>query len=196
MSAISFFEDCSLGQSPITKTTNGQSDPLEGYETGYQAGWDDAVKAHQNAQSHLTSTLTQNLEQVEFTLVEAQTQLLTKIRPVLKEIFNTLLPCLNQESLRSLVSHEIESLIKTHAATDISIVVSEHDEATVAALLNSTKALSEIPLSAKETLSEGQAYVTCATVQRKIDVHQTITEVQNTIDGFLNQPELEQSHVR
>jgi flagellar biosynthesis/type III secretory pathway protein FliH len=107
MSAISFFEDCSLGQSPITKTTNGQSDPLEGYETGYQAGWDDAVKAHQNAQSHLTSTLTQNLEQVEFTLVEAQTQLLTKIRPVLKEIFNTILPCLNQESLRSLVSHDL-----------------------------------------------------------------------------------------
>lgn len=192
MTANSLFEDFSEGPNPPRTTSGGQSDPLEGYESGYQAGWDDAVKAHQESQTHLTSTLSQNLEQIEFTLIEAQTQLLSTIKPVMEEITHTLLPGLTNEGLRALVVTEIETLLKTNISKEISLVVSENDEPVVAAFLNSSRALSEVSLVAKETLSEGQAYVSCAAVQRKIDVGQALADIQTTIDSFLKQPELEQ----
>ncbi len=193
MSVAQFFEDFSDPSSLQRGRAKVAENPLDGYEEGYQAGWDDAVKAHQDAQTHLSSTLSQNLEQIEFTLVEAQSQLLSTIGPVLKEITKTLLPNLTSEALRALVVDEIETLLKTNVAKEISIVVSEQDESAVAAFLNSSRKLSEVSLTAKETLSDGQAYVSCAAVQRKIDVTQAISDIQTRIDSFLNQPELEQA---
>lgn len=192
MNAASFFEDFAVGPNAPQRASDGQSDPLEGYETGYQAGWDDAVKAHLDAQTHLTSTLSQNLEQIEFTLIEAQTQLLSTIKPVMEEITTTLLPGLTNEGLRALVVAEVEALLKSNLPKDVSLVVSPTDEATVAAFLNSSRALSDIPLVTKDTLSDGQAYISCAAIQRKIDVGQALAEIQTTIESFLKQPELEQ----
>ncbi len=196
MNASSFFEDFSQGPNAPKLSPDGQSDPLEGYETGYQAGWDDAVKAHQESQVHLTSTLSQNLEQIEFTLVEAQTQLLSTLKPVMEEITNTLFPGLVGEGLRALVVAEIETLLKTSLPKEIALVVSVQDEPTIAAFLNSSRTLSELSLVAKDTLAEGQAYVSCAAVQRKIDVGQAISDIHSTIEAFLRQPELEQANAR
>ena len=196
MSIASIFEDFSNSSASSNRQTGKQVDPLEGYETGYQSGWDDAVKAHLESHTHLSSTLAQNLEQIEFTMIEAQGQLLSTIKPVLEEITKTLLPGFSNESLRLLIINEVEELLKSNVARDISIVVSEHDEATVAAFLNTSRNLSEISLVAKETLGEGQAYVSCAAIQRKIDVGQALNEIQLTIESFLKQPELEQANAR
>lgn len=89
------------------------------------------------------------------TLIEAQTQHLKTMKPVLEEIMKTLLPSLQSEGLRALVVDEIETLLKTNASKDISLVVSEQDEMTVAAFLNSSRALSDISLITKDTLAEG-----------------------------------------
>lgn len=196
MSRVSFFENFSEGPNAPKQQSEGQSDPLEGYETGYQAGWDDAVKAHRHAQTHLSSTLSQNLEQIEFTLVEAQTQLLSTIKPVIKEIADTLIPGIAHEGLRALIVSEIDTLLKTSSPKEISLQISEKDEATIASFLNSSRALSEIFLVVKDTLAEGQAYVSCAEIRRKVDVGQALTEIQARFDSFLNQPELEQANGR
>lgn len=194
MNIASIFEDFSEGPNAPRQQSTGANDPLEGYETGYQAGWDDAVKAHQDSQLHLASTLSQNLEQIEFTLIEAQSQLLTTIKPVIEEITNTLLPGLTAEGLRALVVAEIDTLLKTNLPKEISLVVSVQDEPTVAAFLNTSRALSEISLVTKETLGEGQAYVSCSAIQRKIDVGMALSDIQTTIESFLKQPELEQAN--
>ena len=194
MSLSSIFEDFSSTADSHRRSGPSQADPLAGYESGYQSGWDDAVKAHQESRTHLSTTLAQNLEQVEFTLIEAQGQLLLTLKPVIEEITNTLLPGLATEGLRNLILVEVETLLKTNLAADISIVVSEQDEPIVAVLLNSSKELSEVNLAAKDTLSEGQAYVSCATNKRKIDVVQAMSDIQKTIDSFLNQPELEHAN--
>ena len=196
MSIATIFQDFS-DSLPSTARANGkQSDPLEGYESGYQSGWDDAVSAHQDSHTHLSTTLEQNLERIEFTLLEAQAQLLTSIKPVLAEVTNTLLPGLANEALRALLNEEVSNLLKFNLAADISIVVSEQDETTVAAFLNTSRKLSDVSLVAKETISEGQAYVSCTNVQRKIDITQALSEIQATLDSFLNQPELEQVNDR
>lgn len=193
MNAAPFFEDFSESPHATKQSSGGQGDPLEGYETDYQAGWDDAVKVHLDGQTHLTSTLSQNLEQVEFTLIEAQTQLLATIKPVIEEITATLLPGLVNEGLRALVVTEIDTLLKSNLPKDISLIVSPTDELPVAAFLNSSHALSEISLVTRDTLSEGQAYISCVAIKRKIDVGQALSEIQKTIESFLKQPELEQA---
>ena len=193
MSNPVFFEDFSTGASTVSHNGTGSADPLEGYETGYKAGWDDAVKAQLDSKAHLSTVLTQNLEQTEFTLVEAQAEILKAVKPVLDEITATLLPGLSNTALRTLISEEISALLKEYAPKDISIIVSEQDESPVAALLNSTRALSEISLTAKATIGEGQAYISCASQQNKIDVKQAIGDIQKTIETFLTQPVLERA---
>ena len=193
MNAASFFEDFSEGPHAPKRSSEGQGDPLERYEAGYQAGWDDAVKAHLDAQTHLNATLSQNLEQVELTLIEAQTQLLSTIKPVIEEITITLLPGLASEGLRALVVAEIDTLLKSNLPKDVSLIVSPTDEVPVAAFLNSSRVLSEISLVTRDTLSEGQAYISRTAIQRKIDVGQALSEIQKTIESFFKQPELGQA---
>ncbi len=193
MSNQVFFEDFSGSAGPSDPRGGSQSDPLEGYEVGYKAGWDDAVAAHQESKAHLSAVLSQNLEQTEFTLIEAQQEILKSIKPVLDEVTSTLLPGLSNTALRTLIAEEISQLLKEYAPKEVSIVVSEPDEAPVAALLNETRALSEISLDTKSTISEGQAYISCASQQSKIDVKQAITDIQSTIENFLSQPILERS---
>jgi flagellar biosynthesis/type III secretory pathway protein FliH len=195
MSTPVFFEDFSGGQNAPQRGSSQTSDPLEGYELGYKAGWDDAVKAHQESQTHLSTVLAQNLEQIEFSLVEAQTDILKSMKPVFNEITSTLLPGLSDSALRALIAEEIANLLKEHVPNSISIIVSEQDEAPVAALLNSTRELSEVSLISKASLSDGQAYISCADQNRKIDVGEAIGDIQIKIQDFLKQPELEQANV-
>ena len=195
MSAAMIFEDFSIGPSAIPALGPSTSDALEGYETGYKAGWDDALQAHKDSKTHLSTSLAHNLEQIEFTLIEAQSAVLASLRPVLNEVAATLLPGLSNTALQTLISSEIETLLKYHLPNEISLVVSEQDEATVATLLNATRALSEISLIAKDTLSDGQAFISCADAQRKVDVSQAILEIQASIQAFLQQPELEHANV-
>ena len=184
----------SSGTRKATQPGSQDGDPLEGYEVGYKAGWDDAVSANLDSKSHLATALAQNLEQVEFTLVEAQASILKAVKPVFEEITATLLPGFSNEALRALIAEEMSALLKDHMPQEVSIVVSESDEAPVAALLNSTRSLSEISLTAKSTLSDGQAYITCSEIQKKIDVKQAITDIQSTINDFLRQPEQERAN--
>lgn len=194
MSTPVFFEDFSgPSDSPIRGSSQG-SDPLEGYELGYRAGWDDAVKAHQESQIHLSTVLAQNMEQIEFSLVEAQVDILKSMKPVFNEITSTLLPGLSNEALRALIAEEISKVLEEHVPKSVSIVVSEQDEAPVAALLNSTRALSGVSLVSKTSLSEGQAYISYADQNRKIDVREAISEIQAKIENFLKQPELEHAN--
>ena len=110
------------------------------------------------------------------------------VRPVFDEIAATLLPGISNVALRALISDEIETLLREAAPKDISILVSEQDEASVAALLNATRALSDVSLQARATLSDGQAYISCGAKQNKIDVKQAIHDIQTTIDTFLDHP--------
>ncbi|MGB7317237.1 MAG: hypothetical protein WBC85_04650, partial [Planktotalea sp.] len=107
MNKSAIFEDFSAGPGAIEPRGSAQSDPLEGFEAGYKAGWDDAVAAQQGSQAHLSTVLAQNLEQAEFTLIEAQTEVLKSVKPVLNEITATLLPGLSSAALRALISEEI-----------------------------------------------------------------------------------------
>lgn len=194
MSISAIFEDFSQGPLAPASSNVGSGDPLEGYETGYKAGWDDAVKAQLETKSHLTSSLVRNLEQVEFTLAEAQAAVLQNLKPVIDEVMDTLLPGLGEHALRSLLSEEIREALKSHGSGDIQLVISEQDESTVAALLNSSRELSAIEVNAKDTIAEGQAYVSCNGAKRKIDVSDAVSRIQEKLTSFLTQPELEQTH--
>lgn len=197
MSTLSLFEDFSGHGAKAIRSGSDDliDDPLEGYETGYKAGWKDATKAHRDNCTHLASALSRNLEQIEFTMVEAQNHVLSALRPVLAEIANTLLPQLSKQALDQLLRSEIDPLLKELAPSEISLAVSPNDKAPIAKLLSRTPGLSAVPLVAKETIGEGQVYITCPSSNRKVDVNAAIGEIQMRLDSFLQQPELEHADV-
>lgn len=200
MTGLSIFEDFSNARAAQPRSAGTAAspagDPLEGYESGYKAGWDDASKAHQDSSTHLSSVLTRNLEQIDFTLVEAQALVLENLRPVLEEIMRTLLPALSPAAITQIIAEELAPLLKEHSPSEFTLTVSSADEAGLSAFLNASSTLSRIPVVAKDTIGEGQVYIGCPPGQRKIDIGAAIAEMQNRVSDFLENPQLEQANAK
>lgn len=192
MSMSALFADFSDEISAVRAPDAPNPDILDGYEAGYQAGWDDAVTSQKEARAHLGAALSNNLEQIEFTLVEAQTEILARLRPILEEISKTLLPDLSDKGLCSHLVKEVENLLRSANTQAVCLAVSAHDEEKVSELLKSLPDLSRVELVVKDTLGEGQSQITCSQVLKKTDLKQSIKDIQASIEGFLNQPKLEQ----
>src|SRR5690554_4305468 len=72
---------------------------LEAFESGYKAGWQDAVKAANDEAARISSDFAGNLQDVAFTMAEAQSGLLTALRPLLTGMVNSVLPHLARKTL-------------------------------------------------------------------------------------------------
>jgi len=195
MSAASYFEDFSTGVSAIATGQSGSSDQLASYETGFQAGWDDAIAANQKSNSHVSASLARNLEAIDFTMAEAQAQILAGLKPILDEIGETLLPGITQTALRSHITKEVTELLRIHSPSQIMLCVSDADKSSIDTLLLDAPETKQISVEIKDTLGEGQAYVRCAQLERKIDISQSIQDIRASIDAFVSPQEQEQAHV-
>lgn len=196
MSIASLFEDFSLGPMPASQEATETGEQLASYETGYKAGWDDATKAQEELSVHLSTALSRNIEQIEFTVAEAKSDILKGLRTVLSEVVQTVLPSMGETALRALVLEEIEALLDTASPSEITLLTSKTDFAAVSALRSQRPDLSAIHLEARDTLGDGQIYVTCKQDQRKIDLAQAIADINTSIQNFLDQPELEHAHAK
>lgn len=194
MSGKEFFEDFSVSRASLSNAKSGNADQLASYESGFQAGWDDAMAANQENSNHISASLARNLEAIDFTMAEAQSQLLCGLKPILDEVGKTLLPEIRSLALRDHISKEIENCLRTYTSSTIALVVSEADQQGVKELLSRTPETSKIALEVKSTLAEGQAYITCAQTDRKIDISQSIQEIISSFDSILDPQEQEKSH--
>ena len=84
--------------SEASSETN-EDQQLQAFEKGYQAGWDDAVKAQADSIAKVSAEFGQNLQDMSFTYHEALSKLTLSIQPVLAEIIDKLLPSLAQKTL-------------------------------------------------------------------------------------------------
>ena len=65
---------------------------LVSFESGYTAGWDDAVGAQERETSKISVSLANSLEDMSFTFHEAQNQLIESLDPMFKVLTSAILP--------------------------------------------------------------------------------------------------------
>jgi flagellar assembly protein FliH len=156
---------------------------LESFEAGYQAGWDDAIKAQADDKAKISADFGQNLQEMSFTYHEALSKLTASFDPIMRQITDKLLPEIMRTSLGAHIVEELSSMMKTHSAQPVEIVVAPMNVAMIQEIANG--AISEpFAVVSEESLGEGQAFVRIGTSEKQIDLDGLLKGVSEAMNAF------------
>jgi flagellar assembly protein FliH len=166
-----------------------EDEKLASFEAGYQAGWDDAVKAQADEKAHVGSEFAQNLQEMSFTFHEAHSRLTAALNPLMKQIVDKLLPRMARESLGGHILEQLEDMIGTQLSQPIQIIVSPRNADTVEAL--AAGALKDpFTVEAEDTLGDGQCFVRIGNLERFVDLDAVISEIAQAAPAVFERQEI------
>lgn len=159
---------------------------LQSFEEGYQAGWDDAVKAQTDATMKVSTELGQNLQDMSFTYHEALSKLTLSMEPMITQIVDKLLPSIARQAVGVHISSELYEMVKAAAGQPIEIVVAPENVETVKELgeNNLTEAFEIV---AEPSMGQGQAYVRIGNEEKNIDLDSIILGVSEALTAFFHE---------
>lgn len=152
------------------------------FEEGYQAGWDDAIRAENANQSNVSTEFAKNLLDIGFSFHEARTQIMRALRPLLLEIISKVVPHSMSETIGHSVLEELIPIIDSAANQPIKILVSADNIKAINAVLESEIA---VPLDVEEepTFSNGQVQIRCGNIEKNMNFEQVITRINDVVES-------------
>ncbi|WP_226625734.1 ABC transporter ATP-binding protein [Alloyangia pacifica] len=166
---------------------------LDAFDTGYRAGWDDAIKAQSEDAGRIASDFAQNLQDLGFTYNEAYRQVLEGVTPLLEEMLQALLPRMLHETLGLHLRDQLTALAQEIAHRAVVIAVAPGTSARIAPLLEQDFGF-PLRLEEDETLAEGQADLRFGETERQIDLSGLLEEVTRAVEGFAHDTRRNAAH--
>ena len=158
---------------------------LEAFEKGYQAGWEDAVKAQRETALRVSEDLAQNLQALSFTYQEARGAVIESLGPLLRQMVETVLPQLAHQSLPDRVAQEVESIIDRMGEHAIEIRAAPADIDAIEALLND-QPIGNVHVLPEASLAEGQVGIRLGDSEREIDLQDVLNGIERAVTGFFD----------
>ncbi|WP_195821150.1 ABC transporter ATP-binding protein [Roseobacter sp. MH60115] len=174
-------------------TEIAEDQQLQSFENGYQAGWDDAVKAQADSVAKISAEFGQNLHDMSFTYHEALSKLTSSMEPVMAEIVDKLLPPLTRDSLGMHIVDQLMEMIKEQPNQPIQIVVAPSQVETIQDLAEG-KLTDPFEVVAEQSLGDGQAFVRIGSVERSIDLDGVLAGIGKAIAAFFHEAEQEKEN--
>lgn len=169
------------GEGPCILTDVSLEDErLDAFEKGYQAGWDDSLKAQRDDARHIAADLAQNLRDLSFTYEEAYAAVLGATVPVVEQALQAVLPRLAQEMLLPRLSELLLKLARQHGRKPVHIIAAPDDQEALRHL-RATMPDIEVLLETDPALASGQVQLSFGEAEHEVDM----TEVLQTIDAAL-----------
>lgn len=164
-----------------------QEEKLTAYDSGYSAGWEDALAAQSEDQTRLRSELARNLQSLSFTYHEARSHVLEALEPLMEEVVGRLLPAIAREALGAVVLETLAPLVVELAETPLVLVLNPASRAAVESVV---KAATSLPLRIEDepSLSEGQVYLRFGNRETRINLDRAVTEIASAVRGYFAQP--------
>ncbi|MCA0941399.1 ABC transporter ATP-binding protein [Salipiger pacificus] len=166
---------------------------LESFESGYRAGWDDAIKAQSEESGRIASDFSQSLQDLSFTYNEAYRQMLDAVTPLLEDMLQALLPRLLHETLGLHLREQLGAMAQEIARREVLIAVAPGTSEQVAPLLEQDFGF-PLRLEEDETLAEGQADLRFGDTERQIDLSGLLEEVTRAVEGFAHDTRRNAAH--
>ncbi len=163
---------------------------LEAFEKGYQAGWDDSVKAAADDSRRVSADFAQNLRDLSFTYQEAYSAALNGLKPLLDQMIGTLLPRLARQSLGQQIIEEIEALARQQGPQPVELVTAPENTLTLETIL-SEKLSMPVTITEEATLGEGQAYLRFGSQEREIDLSGVLEGIEGKVAAFYEENQRE-----
>jgi flagellar biosynthesis/type III secretory pathway protein FliH len=155
---------------------------LEGYESGYKAGWDDATRAEAEAQGRIGAEFARNLQDLGFTFHEARSHVMHALEPLLTTMVERVLPDLVARTIGQTIIEELLPLASEAADVPIEVVVCPASRPALEPMLAGAK----LPFTLVEepTLAEGQVYLRSDQAERHIDFTDAVDRIGAAISGL------------
>ncbi|MCK8465410.1 flagellar biosynthesis protein [Aliiroseovarius sp. S1339] len=156
---------------------------LTSYETGYSAGWDDALKESDGDKGRIEAEFARNLEDLGFTFHEARSHVLGSLEPLLRAIVDTLLPEVVQEALGHVINDELLPLAEQAADTPIEVRVSAGSRPMLDHLMGRVNA-TPLEIFEDDTLPDGQVFLRSALSERCIDLTSALARIKGAVNAL------------
>lgn len=166
---------------------------LQAFENGYQAGWQDAMAAHETDQNRMSAELSQKFQEMSFTYHEARSKLLSSLQPVAAAMIEKLLPGLMRESLRANLAEQLEDILQQSTENAIELVVAPAQLEIVQEHMELQPGV-PFALKAEPSLGEGQVYLKVDQTERRIDIEDLYEQISQSLSCFVQQSTMEASH--
>ncbi len=166
---------------------------LASFDAGYQAGWEDALKAQQESSGQATINAAQHLQDMSFTYREAFLKLSEAMQPLLSQIVHKLLPEVSHQVLGVHILQQLNALMEANAENAIEIVVSQSEEE---GLQEALKNVAGVPfeIRADPVLLPGQAFLRVNNAEREINFKHVLEGISDAVEAFYDQTKLENSN--
>ncbi|MBD3665522.1 hypothetical protein H9Q16_16435 [Sulfitobacter sp. TSTF-M16] len=159
---------------------------LEAFDTGYRAGWEDAVKALEGGTDAAARGIAQTLQDMAFTLREATAHLHAAMQPLMQQIVNKLLPKIARPVIGAQIIEQIGLLTEQTAEYAIEITVAEDSLEGLQDLLGD-QTIGPFTLAGDPKLRIGQAYLRVNQTEREINFDAVLAGISEAFDAFYDQ---------
>jgi flagellar assembly protein FliH len=158
---------------------------LQAFENGYKAGWEDAVKAQNLDAARISTDFAANLQDLSFTFQEAQSSLMSALRPLLTGMVASVLPKLAHETLGARVVETLEDMARTATGGAAELVTAPVNVGALENLLQDN-GITAATVTGEPSLGEGQVHLRLGKSEREIDIDTVLSQIGTALSGFLD----------
>lgn len=161
-----------------------EEERLASFDSGYQAGWDDASAAHAAEQSHISSDFAQNLRALTFTYQDAHRHVLEKLKPLLTQMVEIILPVVAYDTLGNRLVFEVMQIAEIHPNQSIDLVVTPEGR-TKLEMIELEIQPGLVHFIEDDSLSNGQVFLRFGNRERRIDLDNLISDIKLAVGEFI-----------
>ncbi len=163
------------------------------YETGYSAGWEDAVSAQTTDQSRMSEQVARNLQALSFSYHEARSHVLRRLEPLLKDMVAKVLPEMARESLGHFVLEALRPVASQMTDMPVTLSLNPASRAAVEAYLAEATSL-PVRIIEEPSLSEGQVFLRFDDLEKQVDLDGVILAIAAAVDSFFHFEQQEKAY--
>jgi flagellar biosynthesis/type III secretory pathway protein FliH len=156
---------------------------LQAFDSGFQAGWDDAVKAQAEMRTHISAELATSLQTASFEYHEVHATLNASAQRIIQTIIDTILPVVAQASLGAQIRDAVVSALHTITDCQIEIVLSPMNEVAVRQIL-SAELQDPFKLVSDPKMPLNQATLRLGAQEAEINLDKMVADIASAVNTF------------
>jgi len=166
---------------------------LESFESGYKAGWDDAVTARSDAETEQRDEVARALQAMSFTFHDARAHVLHALSPLIAEVAARLLPEIAHAALPHLVVEALGPYADIASESPVLIILHPDARHRVETLVGQQPGL---PVRYQENpdLSPGQVSLRLGETETRVDLDAALATIRAALDDFFDLAAKESRH--
>lgn len=178
----------------FTRNTSGASvevseslleeERLSAFEQGYQAGWDDSLKAAGGTEKETLEAVTKAVSHLATSQLDVHRELLNNLRPFINNLVDAVLPMVLQKSLGTQIKTVIQDYIEEHGNCDIVVSVARGNAAALKEAFSDLSGLS-LRIEEEHRMEQSQVSVSFSnSAEQEVNTQDLVRQVKDAVDGF------------